>query len=106
MLDVFIEKVVKDWQIEEGNHWISMVLRVKVGFPKEPSHDEARLYGSGTVKLVGHAVTVGVLSVANEVDGTISNDARSNPPEAQCLDTLKIIAIGGEDSNVDSQLEK
>jgi hypothetical protein len=106
VLDVRIKKVMKDWQVEEGDHWVSMVLSVKIGFPKKPSDEKDGLHGSRTVKLVGHAVTVSVLSVADEVDGSVTNDTRNNPPEAQCLEILKTIAIRGKNGNVDCQLEK
>mmetsp|Transcript_24410 Transcript_24410/g.59772 ORF Transcript_24410/g.59772 Transcript_24410/m.59772 type:complete len:296 (+) Transcript_24410:31-918(+) len=106
VLNVFIKKVMKDWQVIEGNHWVSMVLSVKVGFPQEPTEDKGGLHGSGSVKLVGDTVTVGVLSVADKIDGSVTEDTRNNPPEAQLLQVLKVIAIGGENSNVDSQLEK
>ena len=75
-------------------------------FPKEPSDEKVGIHGSCIVKLVGHVGTLSVFSVAEEVDGSVTDDTRSNPPKPQCLHVIKSIAVGYEDGNVDSQLEK
>ena len=95
---------MKDWQIEERDHWISMVLSVEVGFPKKPTDDKIGLDCACCVELICNSIAVGMLSITKEADGSVADDTRSHPPEDQSLKVLKVVSVHGEDSNVDSQL--
>ena len=83
-----------------------MVLSMEVGFPQEPPDDPDGLDSASAQQLVGSHVTVGVFGVTEEVNGSIAEDARNDPPEEQVLKALRSVAKSRKDDNVNSHLKE
>ena len=106
VLDVSIHELMELVKVEEGDHWISVVLHMEVGIPKQLADEPVRLDGAGILEAV-HLLAdfaVGMLEVANVVDGRIADDNGDEPPEGQGGEALLGLAKEAKDDGVDGKL--
>lgn len=106
VLNVIVHQLVQNWQIKKWDHGVGVVLGVEIRLPQQPPDEPIRLDSPRIVKLVVREVAVGMFSVAEEVDRSVADDARCNPPKCQVAKSLPGVSERGEDYNVYCELEE
>lgn len=94
--DMFVHELVQLVKVEEGDHWVAVMLGVEVGIPEQDSHQQVGSAAASVLETVGVSIdfTVGMFQVAAVVDNWISGDDRDDPPKEHSLK-----AFGGSTKN-------
>lgn len=93
-------------EVEEGNHGVAVMLHVVIGVPQKLTNEGIRLDGASVAKHVGLVhLAVGVLGVADVVDGAVSDNDGDNPPEENGLKAFLGASKDCKDHYVDEKLD-
>ena len=104
--NVAIHELMKLLEVEEGDHRVGVMLDMEVGIPKQLADEPVGLDSSGifeTVHLLAD-LAVGMLQVANVVDGRVADDDGDEPPEGQGGEALLGLTEEAKHNGVDGKL--